>query len=223
MLEKLEGFDACMEKLLKDWNAPGAAVGVVVDDKLVFAKGYGYRDYEKKLPFTPTTLCPIGSNTKLFTIVAAGMLVNEGKLTWDKPIRDAVPAVRFHNDALNNTVTLRDMLAHRTGITRHDMIWYKSDITRKELFGRLKYLEPKETPRQMFLYNNMMYAAAGYIIELQTGKTWEEFVRERILQPLNMSSTVYAIADMVKQADCGVPFTEKRDTMEIYRLPYYSS
>ncbi len=219
--EKLKGFDEYMEKLLKDWNAPGIGVGIVVGDKLVFAKGYGYRDYEKKLPFTPTTLFPIASNTKLFTAVAAGLLVEEGKLTWDKPIRDAVPSIRFYNDTLNNMVTLRDMLAHRTGVTRHDMIWYRSDFSRKELFERLKYLEPKEPMRQTSLYNNLMYAAVGYIIELQTGKTWETFVSERILKPLNMNSTVFTVADMLKHSDVGVPFTEKRDTMELYKIPYY--
>jgi CubicO group peptidase (beta-lactamase class C family) len=217
----LTGFDAYMEKVLKDWNAPGIGVGVVVNDQLVFAKGYGYRDYEKKLPFTPTTLCPIASNTKLFTAVSAGMLVEEGKLTWDKPIRQSVPAIQFYNDELNNTVTLHDMLSHRTGITRHDTIWYKSEFTRKELFDRLKYLEPQQPIRQMFLYNNMMYAATGYVIELQSGKPWEQFVRERILTPLAMDSTVYSIPDMVKHPDHGVPFTEKRDSFEIYRIPYY--
>ena len=84
-LSKLDGFDGWMEKTLKDWNAPGVGVGIVVNDKLVFAKGYGYRDYEKKLPFTPETMTPIASNTKLFTAIAAGMLVEEGKLTWDSP------------------------------------------------------------------------------------------------------------------------------------------
>jgi CubicO group peptidase (beta-lactamase class C family) len=219
--KKLQGFDAYMEKVLKDWNAPGVGVGIVVNNKLVFAKGYGYRDYEKKLPFTSTTLCPIASNTKLFTAVAAGLLVTEGKLTWDKPVRESVATIRFYNDALNNTVTLRDMLSHRTGITRHDLIWYRSHFTRKELFERLKYMEPKEQPRQVFLYNNMMYASTGYIIELSSGKSWEEFVRERILQPLDMKNTEYSIADMQKHPDYGVPFTEKRDTTEIYRIPYY--
>jgi CubicO group peptidase (beta-lactamase class C family) len=219
--KKLQGFDAYMAKILKDWNAPGIGVGVVVGDKLVFAKGYGYRDYEKKLPFTPTTLCQIASNTKLFTAVAAGMLVDEGKLTWDKPVRDSVPSIQFYNNDLNNTVTLRDMLAHRTGITRHDTIWYKSDDTRKQLFDKVKYLEPQEPLRQTFLYNNLMYAAAGYIIELQSGKRWEEFIRDRIFKPLEMTSTVYSIADMLKQPDFGVPFTEKRDTFEIYKIPYY--
>jgi len=219
--KKLQGFDAYMAKILKDWNAPGVGVGIVAGEKLVFAKGYGFRDYEKKLPFTPTTLCQIASNTKLFTAVAAGLLVDQGKLTWDEPVRDSVPSIRFYDDELNNTVTLRDMLAHRTGITRHDTIWYKSDFTRLELFERIKYLEPSEPIRQTFLYNNLMYAAAGYLIELQSGKTWEEYVREKIFTPLSMTSTVYSIADMLKQPDYGVPYTERRDSFELYKIPYY--
>jgi len=219
--KKLGNFDAFMAKVLKDWNAPGIGVGIVKGDKLVFAKGYGFRDYGQKLPFTPTTLQQIASNTKLFTAVAAGLLVEEGKLTWDKPVRESVPFIKFYNSELDNTVTLRDMLAHRTGITRHDTIWYQSDDTRKQLFDKVKYLEPQEPLRQTFLYNNLMYAAVGYIIELQSGKPWEEFVGERIFKPLEMTSTVYSIADMTKQPDFGVPFTEKRDTFELYKIPYY--
>jgi CubicO group peptidase (beta-lactamase class C family) len=219
--KKLEGFDAYMEQTLKDWNTPGVGVGIVVNDKLVFAKGYGYRDYEKKLPFTPKTLGPIASNSKLFTAVAAGMLVEEGKLTWDKPVRESVPEIQFYNDQLNNNVTLRDMLSHRTGVTRHDLIWFKSPFTRKELFDRLKYLEPQEPMRETFLYNNLMFSAVGQIIELKSGKKWEQVVRERIFTPLDMNTTTYTIADMLKQPDYGVPFREKRDSFELYKIPYY--
>ncbi|MBZ5617135.1 MAG: serine hydrolase [Acidobacteriia bacterium] len=219
--QRLEGFDAYMAKTLKDWNAPGVGVGIVVNDKLVFAKGYGFRDYEKKLPFTPATMSPIASNTKLFTAVAAGMLVEEGKLSWDKPVRQSVPAIRFYNDQLNDTVTLRDMLSHRTGITRHDTIWYKSDFTRKELFEKVVYLEPQEPMRETFLYNNLMFAAVGYLIELQSGKTWEQFVKERIFDPLHMNSTSYTVSDMLKRLEFGVGFTERRDSFELYRIPYY--
>src|SRR5271155_2968845 len=179
--QRLEGFDAYMAKTLKDWNAPGVGVGIVVNGKLVFAKGYGYRDYEKKLPFTPTTLVQIASNSKLFTAVSAGMLVEEGKLTWDKPVRQSVPTIQFYNDELNNNVTLHDMLSHRTGVTRHDLIWFKSDFSRKELFEKLKYLEPEQPMRQTFLYNNLMFSGVGEMIELKSGKRWEDFVRERIL------------------------------------------
>ena len=115
---KLQNFDAYVEKLLQDWNAPGIGVGIVVEDQLVFAQGYGYRNYQQQLPFTSKTLFSIGSNTKLFTAIAAGMLVEEGKLsaecgqrqappckggeplTWDEPIRDAVPTIRFYNNEL---------------------------------------------------------------------------------------------------------------------------
>lgn len=219
--QKLAGFDAFMEKTLKDWNAPGIGVGIVVGDKLVFAKGYGYRDYEKKLPITANTMFPIASNTKLFTAVGAGLLVEEGKLTWDRPIKESVPTIQFYDNYLNNTITLRDMLAHRTGITRHDSIWYKSDYSTKQLFERLKYLEPKESPRQLFLYNNMMYAGVGYATELQSGKPWTHFVRERIFQPLEMKSSGFTIAEMLKQPDYGVPFTERRDSFDLYKIPYY--
>lgn len=220
--KKLKGFDAYMAKVVKDWNVPGIGVGIVAGDKLVFVKGYGYRDYGKKLPFTDTTLFQIASNTKLFTAVAAGMLVDEGKLTWDKPIRESVPAIRFYNDELNNTVTLRDMLAHRTGITRHDSIWYKSSFTRKELFEKTKYLEPSAPIRQTFLYNNLMYAAVGYIIELQSGKTWEDFVRARLFGPLDMPGTVFSVDEMQKSPDHAVPYTEKRDSFDLYEIPIYS-
>lgn len=220
-LPKLQGFDAYMQKLLKDWNAPGIGVGIVVKDQLVFAKGYGYRDYAKKLPITRTTLFPIASNTKLFTAVSAGMLVEQGKLTWDSPIRQSVPALRFYNDQLNDNVTLHDMLSHRTGITRHDLMWYKSPFTRKELFERVKYLEPQQPMRTTFLYNNLMYMAAGYSIELVSGSTWEQFVHDHILAPLDMNATVYTIADMERSPDHGVPFDERRDSFELYQIPYY--
>jgi len=219
--KKLEGFDAYMQQTLKDWNTPGVGVGIVVGDKLVFAKGYGYRDHEKKLPFTTKTMQPIASNSKLFTAVAAGMLVEEGKLVWDKPIRDSVPEIQFYNDQLNSNVTLRDMLSHRTGVTRHDLIWFKSPFTREELFEKLKYLEPQEPMRTTFLYNNLMFAAVGQIIKIKSGKKWEDFVRERIFTPLDMSTTCYTIADMLKQPDYGVPFREKRDSFELYKIPYY--
>src|ERR1700730_18264607 len=218
---RLSGFDTYMKQVLKDWNTPGIGVGIVVNDKLVFAKGYGYRDYTKKLPFTPTTLFQIASNSKLFTAVAAGRVVEEGKLAWDKPVRDFVPTIQFYSDQLNNNITLRDMLSHRTGVTRHDLIWFKSPFSRKELFERLKYLEPQEPMRQTFHYNNLMFSAVGEIIELKPGQRWEQFVREKILAPLDMKTTTYSISDMTQHPDHGVPFREKRDSFELYKIPFY--
>src|ERR1041385_7517283 len=183
---RLNGFDAYMEQVMKDWNAPGIGIGIVMGDKLVFAKGYGYRDYGKKLPYTVTTTQPIASNSKLFTAVAVGLLVEEGKLRWDEPIKQFVPTIRFYNDELDRSVTIRDMLSHRTGVTRHDCIWYKSAFTRRELWDRLRYLDPAAPLRTKFLYNNLMFTAAGQVIEELSGKTWEQFVQKRIFNPLGM-------------------------------------
>ncbi len=220
-LDKLDGFDDVMQKTLLDWNVPGIGVGVVQNSELVFTKGYGFRDYGAKLPFTPDTVFPIASNTKLFTAVAAGLLVQEGLLSWDRPIRESVPSIRFFNDALNNTVTLRDMLAHRTGINRHDSMWFRSDFSRKDMFDRLRYMEPSDALRQNFVYNNVMYAAVGHAIEMLTGQTWEALVQQRLLGPLGMRSCVFSMPEMVAQGDFATPYTERRDSTELFQLPQY--
>jgi len=219
--DRLNGFDQYMENILKDWNAPGVGVGVVYKDSLIFSKGYGYRDYEKKLPITPNTLFQIASNTKLFTTTALGFLVEEDLLQWDKPIKNFVPSIEFSSQTLNEQLTLRDMLAHRAGISRHDMIWYQSDFTRKELFNKLKYLEASIPIRENFMYNNLMYVAAGYIIELLTEKTWEEYITQKIFDPIGMNNTVFTLEDMFKSDDYFVPYNEKRDTTILSKIPHY--
>lgn len=220
--QKLKGFDKTIEKILKDWNVPGCGIGIVVKDKLVYAKGYGYRDIGNKLPVTPNTLFQIASNTKLFTATAVGFLVEEGKLDWDKPIRNYVPHIRFNTDELTANVSIRDMLSHRTGISRHDNIWYKSDFSREELFDRIKYLEPSIPLRQGYLYNNLMYGAAGSVIEYLSGQTWEEFVTNRIFKPLNMNHSIFITEDMTRQGDFMRPYYEKRDTSLLLPYPFYT-
>lgn len=220
---RLRGFDAYMAQVMKDWDAPGIGIGIVVGDSLVFARGYGFRDYGKKLPYTPTTTQPIASNTKLFTAVAVGMLVEEGKLRWDEPIKQFVPTIQFYDDDLNRSVTIRDMLSHRTGVTRHDFIWYKSSFTRRELWDRLRYLEPSAPIRTKFLYNNLMFTAAGQAVEELSGQTWEQFVQQRIFNPLGMTRSTLTIEDNLKGPEPAVPYSERRDSTVLYRQPYYTA
>ena len=221
--KRLKGFDQTVEKILKEWNVPGCGIGIVYKDKLVYAKGFGFRDIEGKLPVTPNTLFHIASNTKLFTSVAIGLLVEEGKLEWDKPIRNYVPQLEFYNNELNNNVTIRDMLSHRTGISRHDALWIRSGFTRHELFERIKYLEPTLPLRQGYIYNNLMYVAAGQIIEIISGQTWEEYVQLRIFNPLVMSHSVFDVPEMIKQPDFMRAYTEERETDILLRSPLYNS
>ena len=203
---QLQGFDATMQQLVRDWNVPGIGVGVVVRHQLVFARGYGYRDYGRKLPFTEHTVVPIASNTKLFTAVAAGLLVEEGKLEWDQPIRQFVPSIEFHDDELNRAVSIRDMLSHRTGITRHDLIWYKSEFTRPELFERLKYLEPSASFRSRWQYQNLMFLTAGYLVERRTGRSWDDLIRERVFAPLEMTRSNTSVRDLPAADDAALGY-----------------
>jgi CubicO group peptidase (beta-lactamase class C family) len=215
----LADFDAHLQQAARTWNAPGVAVSVLQGDEVVFRGSAGWRDHGAQLPFTPRTLFPIASNTKLFTAIAAGLLVDEGLLSWDRPIREAVPAIRFFDETLDRSVTLRDMLAHRTGIHRHDTAWNRSPLTTRQLFERLRFLRPVEPLRQSFIYNNLMYAAVGHVIELVAGEPWAAFVRRRLLQPLELQHTFCSLDEAGERDDVALPYREHRDTTEILRLP----
>jgi len=117
-------LDTAFARVLKDWHAAGFAVAVVEKNKVIYAKGFGYRDWDSKLPVTPHTLFAIGSCTKAFTASLIGMLQQEGRLNIDKPVRDYLPELKFYTPAMDETITLRDMMCHRTGLPRHDLSWY---------------------------------------------------------------------------------------------------
>ena len=197
--KKFPLVDRYVDSLMKEWNVPGLALGIVYKDQLIYAKGYGYRDLENKLPVEPTTVFPIASNTKLFTATLAAMLATEGKLSLDKPVRSYMPSLQFYNDELNTYVTLRDMLSHRTGLPRYDGIWIGDTGTRKSSVSKVVYMRPQLKLRDGYIYNNMMFAASGAAMEAVTGKTWEELTTEKILQPLGMKSTMFSQEDMLRQ------------------------
>jgi CubicO group peptidase (beta-lactamase class C family) len=216
--EKLEGFDDSVAALMQQWNAPAVGVAVVVDGEPVLTRGYGFREYAQRLPFNPSTLFPIASNTKLFVALAAGMLVEEGKFTFDGPLCDYLPDVRFHNDILTRSVTLRDLLAHRTGITRHDMMTFGAAATPRDVFDRLHLMKPVAGLRETFIYNNVMYYAAAHVIERLGGMSWTDFVRERILEPAGMRDTSFRFAGLLNEANLAVGYTERRDSRELRKL-----
>ncbi len=216
---RLAGLDTFVTKVLKSWNAPGVSIAVVEKNKVIYTGGFGYRDYEKKLPVTENTLFAIGSCTKAFTAALLGMLEKEGRLNIDKPVRNYLPELRFKNEYTNAHVTLRDMMSHRTGLPRHDYSWYGTTASRSELLERIQYLEPNAELRERYQYNNFMYMAQGVVIEKITGKSWEQNVKERILDPLNMNQTNFSVIDMEKSPDKSFAYNLIRDTV-INRIPY---
>jgi CubicO group peptidase (beta-lactamase class C family) len=217
----LGDFDDFVNQALKDWKVPGVAVAVVQDGKVILLKGYGYRDLEKQLPVTPNTLFAIGSISKSFTVTTLGMEMDEGKVDWDKPVRDYLPTFKMYDPVLTEQMTIRDLITHRSGLPRHDMVWYSSDFSREDIIRRLQYLEPNKPLRSTFQYNNLMFMTAGYIAGLLNGKSWEDTVRERIFTPLGMTGTNFSLKDSQNSSDFALPYRKGNDVKaEVKRMPF---
>jgi CubicO group peptidase (beta-lactamase class C family) len=213
-------IDKFIDSLMKDWNIPGLALGIVYGDQLIYGKGYGYRDLEKKLPVQTSTIFPIASNTKLFTATAACMLANEEKLSLDKPVRTYMPSLQFYNDELNARVTLRDMLSHRTGLPTYNGIWVASPYSRKETVEKVIYMKPQLGFREGYIYNNMMFASAGAVMENITGNSWEELTRKRIFQPLQMTSSFFTNDEMIKSGNFSYSYFEPDSTRNLKKITF---
>lgn len=217
----LQDFDAYVNRVMQDWKVPGAAIAIVKDGKVVLSKGYGQRDVKNNLPVTEQTLFPIASITKSFTVATLGTLATEGKLDWDKPVRDYLPDFRLSDDVLTARVTPRDLVTHRTGLPRHDATWYRSGLTRDEMYSRLRYLQPNRDLRREFQYNNLMFMTAGYLAGKLGGSTWEDAVTARIFQPLGMRSSGFDFGGSFKSAtDVAHPY-RKDDKEAIHEAPIY--
>lgn len=215
------GLDTAFQRVLKDLKAVGFAVAVVNKDKIVYAKGFGYRDNDKKIPVTPNTLFAIGSCTKAFTASLLGLLNKEGKVDFDKSPETYLPDLRFFNKEMDNEITVRDMMCHRTGLPRHDYSWYLfRSSSRDSLLHRIKYMEPTASVRQIFQYNNFMFLLQGMITEKLTGKSWEENVKEKIFTPLGMNTSNFSIHTLEKSSDASLGYTVVKDSV-IKKLDYY--
>jgi CubicO group peptidase (beta-lactamase class C family) len=203
---ELADFDAFVAQQLALWKIPGVSVAIIKDGQVVLSRGYGFRDLARQLPMTENTVQPIASSTKSFTVASLATLVRDGKLEWDKPVRDYLPDFRLHSDYATQSVTVRDLLTHRTGLPRHDAAWYGSTLTREQIYQRLRHFELSAEPRAKFQYNNLMYMTAGFLGGKVAGSDWETLVRTSLLLPLGMRSTSFTVADMLKAPDHGTGY-----------------
>ncbi|MBP1767367.1 MAG: serine hydrolase [Candidatus Aminicenantes bacterium] len=214
----LKGFSEQVSKLIAEWKVPGLAVSIVKDGKVIFAEGFGRRDVEKNLKVTPHTLFAIGSCSKAFTATAMGILVDEGKVEWDKPVRTYLPTFKLHDTVASERMTLRDLLTHRSGLPGHEFVWYGSTASRKELFDRLQYLEPNKDFRAVWQYQNLMFMTAGYLVGEAAGTGWEAFVQKRLFDPLEMKESNMSVTESQKTADFALPYQEKED--KVVPIPF---
>ncbi|HET9279162.1 MAG TPA: serine hydrolase [Flavitalea sp.] len=220
--KKFSIIDRYIDSLMQSWNIPGLALGIVYKDQLIYSKGYGYRDLENKLPVEITTLFPIASNTKLFTATVACMLAEEGKVNLDKPVRNYLPSLHFNNDDLDASVTMRDMLSHRTGLPRYDGIWLASPYTRKELIDKIVQMKPQLRFREGYIYNNMMFSASGAVMESITGISWEEIIRKRLFHPLGMNASCFTNEEMMQSRNFAYAYFEPDSSRRLQKRTFVS-
>src|SRR5262249_26211657 len=211
-------IDDILRSALKFWEVPGVAAGIVRDGKVIYLEGHGVKQIGGKDKVTPDTLFAIASCTKAFTTTAMAKLVGEGRLHWDEPVRNRLELFRLGDPSADRLVTLRDLVCHRTGLGSHDLLWYRAAWGQREAVRRIGRIPPDLQFRCSFQYQTTMVAAAGYAVEAVLAqdktckeKTWEDFVHERILQPLGMKLTYCTIKEALEQKDLATPHRERKE------------
>ena len=196
--DKLKEIDDYAEKVRADWNVPGFAIAIVKDDKVVFAKGYGVRELNKSERVDENTLFAIASNSKAFTTASLAILVDEKKIDWDDKVVKYLPEFQLYNPYVTSEITIRDLVSHRSGLDTFsgDLLWYETTYDSDEILRRVRFLKPKTSFRSAYGYQNLMFIAAGRIIEKVSGESWAQFVRTRILTPIGMTRTTTSVKDL---------------------------
>ncbi|MDN7024283.1 serine hydrolase [Methanoculleus sp. FWC-SCC1] len=185
---RLEGFDAYIEKMLADYEVPGAVVGIVEGDRVIYLKGFGVREIGEPGTVDENTRFQVASVTKWFTGAAIGTIVDEGKLSWDTPVVEYIPEFALKDEYAGRYATLRDLLAHRAGLAPYGgELLGRIGYSNEEILHRTRYLEPAASFRERYLYSNVGYFVAGEVAARIDNRSWEDLTRERILVPLGMT------------------------------------
>lgn len=179
-------FDSYIEQTRAEFGNIGAAVAVVRNDQVVFLQGFGVKEQGHAAKVGPDTLFQIGSTTKAFTTAALGILVDEGKVRWDDPVVNHLPEFQLRDPWLTRNLTVRDTVTHRSGIP--DTAYFVFGVMDgDEAVRQLRYIAADGAFRDSYRYSNLMYAVAGKIVAAVSGMSWSDFVRQRLLQPLQMT------------------------------------
>lgn len=220
-IDDIPAIDSVLNRILADQHVAGFAVAVVKGGNVIYSKGFGYRDLAAKKPVTPNTLFAIGSSTKAFTASLLGLLAKDNKLKLDDKAVAYLPSLRFYNDEMNNQITIRDLMAHRTGLSRYDYSWLLfNTANRDSLISRVKFMQPTSGVREKWYYNNFMYLAQGMIVEKMTGKTWEQNIKEKFFGPLEMNRSNTDIKQFQNDADAALPYNTIDNTNK--KVDYYN-
>ncbi len=183
----IKEFESYVGKVQKEWMIPGMAVSVMKDGKLVFAKGFGVKDINGKLPVDENTVFQIGSVSKSFTAAVMASLVDEGKIKWDDTVKNILPDFKLYDKWVEENIQVKDIMIHRTGIKGQQGTYIPNlGYSRDDVYKMFPLLKPGYSFRGAYEYNNITFIIAQKIIEKLTGKSWEDNVRERVFMPLGM-------------------------------------
>ncbi|MEP6466587.1 MAG: serine hydrolase [Parafilimonas sp.] len=204
-----DSLDSYINKGMQDWNIPGLAIVIVKDGKVVTMKGYGVRDIETKEPVDENTLFMIASNSKLFTATSLAQLEYDNKLSLDDKITKYFPWYSDYDSTTTNLVTVRDLLAHHIGTKTFegDFTFWNSSYSRDSIMYKMRLLKPVGNFRQQWGYCNSCFLTAGQVIEKVTGKPWEVYVYDSIIEPLGMTNTHTLGNNMDQMPDVARPYT----------------
>ncbi|MFP4469097.1 MAG: serine hydrolase [Bacteroidales bacterium] len=197
------------ENARQDWEVPGLAVAIVKDGEIIFSEGFGVRNIETGDRVTGQTLFPIASNTKAFTAATLAILVDEGKISWDDKVTQYIPWFKLYNPYVTENMTIRDLLTHRSGLATFsgDLLWYGTDYSREEIIRRARHLKPAFGFREQFGYSNILYLTAGEIVPAVTNMSWDNFVEQKIFDPLNMERSITTTGKLDQFDNVATPHT----------------
>jgi CubicO group peptidase (beta-lactamase class C family) len=204
-----DSLDNYVNRALTDWQIPGIAVCVIKNGKVVVMKGYGVKDYDTKEKVNENTLFMIGSNSKAFTATALAMLDADKKLSLDDKVTKWIPEFKLDNQAAGEQVIIRDLLCHRIGFRtfQGDFTYWTSNLTRSEVIEKMSHIKATYPFRTTWGYTNAAFLTAGQIIPKATGMQWEEFVKARIFDPLDMKNTLALSKDFPNAPNKCSPYT----------------
>ena len=197
--DRFDGIDPYVEEAMRLWGVPGLAIAVVKDGEIVFARGYGVSSLAGGRAVTKDTVFPIASCTKSFTAACIGMLVDEGRVRWDDPVRKHVEGFELRDPYVSREATLRDLLCHRTGLVRGDLLFVKGDMDDDEVLRRVRFLGQAAPFRTRFTYSNVLYGVLGEVVREAGGMPWDRFVARRILEPLGLESTFTGVEGVPRE------------------------
>ena len=217
-------IDKLVTRTLETFNVPGIAVAVVKDDRIVHMKGYGVRSITTGEKTDENTLFALASNSKAFTSAALGILIDEGKLTWETKVIDIIPEFRLYNSYVTEDFNIKDLLTHRSGMglgAGDLMLWPdSSSFTKEEIIHNLRYLKQVSSFRTKYDYDNLLYLVAGEVVARVSGQSWEDFVEERIMKPLGMersATSLRRVHDNSNIIDAHVPVDGKLQVIPKYQ------